>query len=301
MALVMNTNVSSLLAQRRLDINSSNLRKSMERLSSGYRLNRAADDAAGLSISKNLESQILRMKQASRNTTDGIGVLQIAEGALTVINDSLQRVRELTVQAANDTYDTTSRQALSSEIISILEDIDRVATSANFNGIFLLNGLYDPASPTYDPNQPAPLLQVGANSDTLSNTVNIAPALRDSTAAGIGLVGSGTTAGFANINAINLTSNATAQAFIDDVDRALQNIGLRRGAIGAYQNKLDSVLNNLTMSIENFSLSNSRIRDVDVAAESANMIQSQILTESATMILSQTNNLPKMILGLLQR
>lgn len=288
MSLVINTNVASLIAQRRLDVSSQNLQASMERLASGYRINRAADDAAGLSISQALVSQVRRMKQANRNTNDGISVLQVTEGALSVINDNLQRVRELTIQAANDTYSTSTRTAITNEIKSLLEDNDRIADAANFNGINLLDGSVGVTSP------PA-LLQVGPSSDPITNTVDISSVLVDAGATGIGIIG-GT---FTSIATIDLDTNTAARNFLADVDTALQNINSRRASIGSYQNKLESVNANLDMSIENFSASNSRIRDIDVASESSSMVQNQILNQAATAILSQTNQLPQMMLQLL--
>lgn len=289
MSLVPNTNISSLIAQRRLDINHKSLNKSLERLSSGYRINRAADDAAGLTISQNLVSSIRRMQQASRNTLDGVSVLQTAEGSLSVIGDNLQRVRELTVQAANDTNDPVSRQAISNEIQSLLSDIDRIATATNLNGIQLLDGSATNAQ-----------LQIGPNSNPVTNTIDLTAALADSRSEGLGLVGAPPLT-FADITDIDLSSSTVATSFLADVDAALQAVNVQRATVGSLQNKLDSVTSNLEQGIENFSSSNSRIRDVDVAAEAAQMTQSQILTEAATTVLSQTNQLPRMILNLLKQ
>jgi flagellin len=287
MALVANTNISSLIAQRRLTINSNDLKKSMERLSSGYRINHASDDAAGLTISQNLVSQIRRMQQAERNTQDGVSILQTAEGSLEVIGDNLQRIRELTVQAANDTNGSPERSSISNEIRVLLGDVDRIAQAANLNGINLLDGSASNA-----------VIQVGPNSNAITNTVDLTPVLTDSTSTGLAIVGATQT--FANISAINLTSNADALSFLTDVDNALHNVNIQRANIGSYQNKLDSVTQNLEQGIESFSASNSRIRDVDIASETSNMVQSQILTQAATTVLSQTNDLPKMVLNLLQ-
>jgi flagellin len=294
MSLVLNTNVTSLIAQRRLDVSSTGLRASMERLASGYRINRAADDAAGLTISQGLVSQMRRMKQALRNTEDGISVLQVAEGALTVIGENLQRVRELTIQAANDTYNTNLRNAITNEIQSLLNDTDRIANAANFNGINLLDGSVGVTAP------PA-LLQIGPNSNTITNTVDISSVMVDSRATGIGVVGGGVST-FSSIATISFaTGSASARNFLTDVDSALRNLNSQRANIGSYQTKLESVSANLTMSIENFANSNSRIRDIDIASESANMVQNQILSQAATSILSQANQLPQMVLKLLDR
>ena len=282
-----NTNVTSLIAQRKLAVNQTALQKNMERLASGYRLNHASDDAAGLTISQNLISQIQRMQQAQRNTQDGIGVLQTAEGSLSVIGDNLQRVRELAVQAGNDTNNATMRSAISNEIQSLLSDVDRIAISANMNGVNLL-----------DSSATNAVIQVGTNSNAISNTVDISSVLTDASSSGLGAVGASQT--FANIAAIDLSSSGAANAFINDIDVAIRNVNTQRASIGSFQNKLNSVDSNLNDAIVNFSASNSRIRDVDIASETASMTQNQILTQASTMVLSQTNSLPKMILDLLQ-
>lgn len=288
MALVANTNVSSLIAQHRLTISSDNLHKSMERLASGLRINRAADDAAGLTISQNLVSQIRRMQQAERNTQDGVSVLQTAEGSLEVIGDNLQRVRELAVQAGNDTNGPAERTAINTEIQTLLGDVDRIAKACNLNGINLLDGTATNA-----------IIQVGPNSAALTNTVDLTSVLTDATSTGLAIVGGGGQT-FLNIGAINLATSVLARSFLTDVDTALKNVNTQRANIGSLQNKLDSVTQNLEQGIESFSASNSRIRDVDMAAETSTMVQSQILTQAATTVLSQTNDLPKLILSLLQ-
>jgi flagellin len=283
-----NTNVTSLIAQRKLAINQGALQKNMERLASGYRLNHASDDAAGLTISQNLISQTQRMQQAARNTQDGIGLLQTAEGSLSVIGENLQRVRELAVQASNDTNSPQMRTAITNEIQALLNDGDRIAISANMNGINLLDGSATNA-----------VIQVGVNSNALSNTVDISSVLVDASAGGLGLIGS-TGQTFSTVAAIDLSSSAFALSFINDVDAAITAVNIQRANIGSFQNKLNSVDNNLNDAIINFSAANSRIRDVDIASETASMTQNQILTQAATMILTQTNDLPKTMLSLLQ-
>jgi flagellin len=289
MSMGINTNVTSLIAQRKLSVNQQALQTSMERLASGYRINHASDDAAGLTISQNLISQVRRMQQADRNTQDGISVLQTTEGSLSVIGDNLQRVRELTIQAGNDSNDANMRASISNEIRSLLSDVDRISIAANINGVNLLDGSASNA-----------LIQVGPNSNAISNTVDISSVLTDASSAGLQLVGA-TGQTFANVGAISLSTNTLANAFLADVDIALRQVNTQRASIGSFQNKLESVSNNLNDGIINFSASNSRIRDVDIAAETANLTQSQILTQASTMILTQTNDLPKTILTLLQQ
>lgn len=288
MSLVTNTNVTSLIAQRRLDVSSKTLQKSMERLSSGFRINRASDDAAGLSLSQNLVSQIRRMQQASRNVQDGNSVLETADGALAVVVDSLQRVRELTVQAANDTNDAVSRSSIGNEIRSLLGDVDRIASTTQLNGVYLLDGTATQA-----------VLQIGGGSNATTNTLDLSSGLTNANSIGLGVVGATQT--FATVGAISLDTNALARSFLQDIDSAIQTANSQRSRLGSFQNQLLNTGNNLDRTLENFTASNSRIRDVDVAAESATLSQSHVLTEAATMVLAQTNDLPRMILGLLQQ
>jgi flagellin len=288
MSLVTNTNVTSLIAQRRLDVSSKKLQASMERLSSGFRINRASDDAAGLSLSQNLVSQIRRMQQAARNVQDGDSVIETADGALAVIVESLQRVRELSVQAANDTNDAVSRSSISNEIRSLLSDVDRIAAITQLNGVYLLDGTATQA-----------VLQIGGGSNATTNTLDLSSGLTNANAIGLGIVGGTQT--FATVGAISLGTNALARSFLTDVDAAIQAANSQRARLGSFQNQLASTSGNLDRTLENFTASNSRIRDVDVAAESAILSQSQVLTEAATMVLAQTNDLPRMILGLLQQ
>lgn len=296
MSLILNTNVSSLLAQQRLSSNIKTYQKSLQRLATGQRINSAADDAAGLTISKNMEGQILRMKQASRNVQDGVSILQIAEGALAVVSDNLQRIRELTVQAANDTNNTASRDAIESEIKALLNDVDRIANSTRFNGIPLLDGSQ---YTRFVQSGVAARLQIGPDSDTPTNTLDLSPIMTTSTSAGLQIVGTGSST-FASINAINFSNSTDAMDFLSDVDLAIRNVVNKRASIGAFQNQLESATANLDFAIENFSASNSRIRDLDVAEESATMVQYQILQEASATVLAQTNRLPQMILSILK-
>ncbi|MEB3286449.1 MAG: flagellin [Vampirovibrionales bacterium] len=291
---ILNTNIASLIAQYQLGFNSKQVEKSMERLSSGYRINHAADDAAGLAISHNLTSQVGRLNQALRNTQDGISVLQVADGSLQTINDSLQRVRELTIQAANDSYSTALRDSIEGEIMSLMRDIDRVANSSQFNGINLLDGTATNA-----------VIQFGIGSDVNSylniNTALSAAGTGDAAGPG-GLAIVGGTATFADIADIGVTglNPTTASTFLTDIDNALRAVNDQRGRIGAFHNQFENVSQNIMQSVENLSSANSRIRDVDVASETSTLAQYQVLQNASVSILGQTNNLPQMILGLLQ-
>jgi flagellin len=280
MSIVINNNIASLIAQRNLSRNTYNLSSSIEKLSSGYRINRASDDAAGLSISEGLRGQIRGNSQAIGNIQDGINLLQIAESGLTVINENLQRIRELCVQAANDTNGSTERTAILAEVNQRLEDIDRIAKSTMFNSISLLDGT---AASTR--------LQVGANSEVSTNTIDIANVLEDSqtSALGVELAITGTT-----------WTSDLIRSYLNVLDTALSGIINRRSNIGALQSRLESTLSHLTVMNENIQASESRIRDLDIAKESANMIKHQILQQASASVLSQANQIPSLALSLLR-
>lgn len=281
MAIVINNNVASLIAQRNLTKNTSGLTKSIERLSSGYRINKASDDAAGLSISESLRGQIRGNKQAISNIQDGMNLLQIAESSLGVINENVQRVRELCVQAANDTNGSIERQAILDEINERLLDIDRIAKSSRFNNMFLLDG----SATTI-----AARLQVGANTGLTANTISISGVLASATltALDMGLTITGT-----DWNATKIRS------YINKIDSALGRVLSRRSSIGALQNRLESALDNLTTMNQNIQSSESRIRDLDIAQETASMTKFQILQQASASVLTQANGLPKLALSLL--
>ncbi len=279
MPLVINTNVSSLNAQRNLSNNTFNLNKSLERLSSGYRINRASDDAAGLQISESLRAQIRGSKKALDNTQDGMNLLNIVDGAYQTIQNNLQRIRELAVQGANDTNATAQRNAINQEIDALRADIDRIAGGTQFNNVNLI-GATAPA---------AYLIQVGPNS-TVNDEIDVGTALLNTTTAAGGL----------NLAAAAGTNtNAAYQTYITNTDTALTNLNTRRATIGSFSNRLESAASNLSISIENLSASESRIRNVDVASESAEMIRNQILQQSSAAILSQANQAPSLALQLL--
>ena len=286
MGLILNTNVPSLIAQRNLLNNSHAVQSSFEKLSSGLRINRAADDAAGLNISETLKTQIRGNQKAVANAQDGVNILQIAEGALSVIGENLQRIRELTVQAANDTNSSVERRAIVLEVQSRLDDIDRIAESTRSNNLNLLDG----SQTTY-------LLQIGANSDPDQNTLDIGTVLARSSASALGITNgtivSATAGGIYG-------SNTNARAFLDLVDTALESLFTRRSEIGALQNRLQSTIESLSIAVENLQSTNSRIRDLDIASESAILTRNQILQQSALSVLSQANQGPTLALQLLQ-
>ncbi|EOW6771552.1 flagellin domain-containing protein [Cronobacter muytjensii] len=275
---VINTNLLSLTTQTNLNKSQSALGTAIERLSSGLRINSAKDDAAGQAIANRMTSQVKGMTQAARNANDGISLVQTAEGNLNEINTNLQRIRELAVQAANDTNGTTDLASINTEISQRLEEIDRIAGSANFNGKKLLDG-----SAT-DFN-----IQVGAGTGT-SDTITIkTDALIDAKATSLdaGLTGS-------------IGNNSDAKNFIDAADKAIAAVDTARSNMGAIQNRFESTINNLNNSINNLSAAQSRIQDADYATEVSNMSRAQILQQAGTSVLSQANQVPQSMLSLLR-
>lgn len=286
MPLVINTNTLSLNAQTHLTNNTNMLKKSMEQLASGYRINRAGDDAAGLQVSENLRAQFRGAKKALDNVQDGINMLNIADGALQVISDNLQRMRELAVQAANDTYSAAQRTAIQQEIDARIADINRIATTTNYANPTdpLLDGTYNGGA--------AVNIQVGPNT-TAGDAIDIQNALDNyQFSGGGGPLGGG--------GATNVSTHANAETAINTIDTAITNLNTRRGSLGAIVNQLESAQANLFQSVENLQAAESRIRNVDVAAESANMIKYQVLQQSSALMLAQANNTPTIALSLLQ-
>lgn len=287
MPLVINTNVSALNAQRNLNTTTMRLGQSLEKLSSGYRINRASDDAAGLAISEKLRSQIRGFETASKNAQDGDGMLNIAEGSLGIIQENLQRMRELVVQAANGTNSNSEKASIDKELTQLKSNIDQVANSTGFNGLNLLTG-----------SNKTLKLQIGANSSATNDTLNIGSAF--ATTKYSVLVGGGS--GYGNLATITTSgaSIGSLQSLIGNVDRALTAISTRRAVIGAFSNRLESVVSNINIKVENISAAESRIRNVDVAKETSNMTRFQILQQAAVSILSQANQAPQLALSLLK-
>ncbi len=286
MGIQINTNVQSINAQRLLGKNTMSLNKSLEKLSSGFRINRSSDDAAGLQISETLRSQIRGSQKANDNVQDGINVLNTADGALSTVVDNLQRMRELSVQGANDTLGADQRSAINLELGQLAKDIDRITKGTEFNGQKLFSSV-----DTYN-------IQVGAESDSAVNVLNIgsaSSALGTLNASSLSLA-----TGTSVTLAFSVSNNSSALNAISVIDTALQTVGTRRAAIGAMTNRLQSASTNLSISIENFSASESRIRNVDVAKESAEMTKNQILQQAAATILSQANSAPNLALNLIR-
>jgi flagellin len=279
MPLYINSNISSLNAQRYLNQNSAALSSSMEKLSSGYRINKAGDDAAGLALSEKLRSQIRGSQKAADNVQDGINVLNIADGALQSITDYLQRMRELAVQAGNDTYNSAQRSSMKAEFDQLASGINQIASATQFNGVHLLNG-----------DLTSMKLQIGANNSSGVDTLDL----------GGQKVFDSINASSLSIGSLALSSNSSALTALSALDKAISTVNTRRGNIGALSNRLSTTATNLATNIENTSSSEARIRDVDVAAESATMSQYQILQQAASAMLSQANQTPQLALQLLK-
>ncbi|WHP29778.1 flagellin [Trabulsiella odontotermitis] len=276
---VINTNLLSLTTQNNLNKSQSSLGTAIERLSSGLRINSSKDDAAGQAIANRMTSQVRGMTQAARNANDGISLVQTAEGNLNEINTNLQRIRELAVQAANDTNGDTDLDSINTEITQRLAEIDRIAGSANFNGKNLLDGSVTTLN-----------IQVGAGT-TANDTITIDnKALIDAKSATIGGGNLGTA----------ITDNATAKTVVDAVDTAIEAVDTARSNMGAIQNRFESTVNNLNNSINNLSAAQSRIQDADYATEVSNMSRAQILQQAGTSVLSQANQVPQTMLSLLR-
>lgn len=280
MGLRVNTNVGSLNAQRHLYNTTMNFQKSMERLSSGMRINRSGDDAAGLAISESLKSDIRALQQASRNAADGISLVQTAEGSLDEVNNILLRLRELAEQAATETFGASERTYLDTEFGELLLEIDRISLTAEFNGITLLDGLQGRIN-----------VQVGIGSDTTTSAVPI------NLSQGMSSSDLNLTSGSLSIGGAN---GANALAAIDRITEATGTVSSARAGFGAAQNRLETSIRNIGMTSENLAAANSRIRDVDVALETSNMTSLQILQQAGVAILSQANMTSQLALNLLQ-
>lgn len=282
MALTINTNIASLIAQVNLGRNTRNLDKTTERLSTGLKINHAADDAAGLSISETLRTQTTGLQRAKENAQEGINLLQIAEGTLATTISNLQRIRELTVQAANDTNTSVERSAIRAEVESRLEAIRNSKASTSYNKIVLLDGSVS----SY-------FLRIGPNSDTATNSLDISNALRELLPAFLSTQTNPTALSSA------FTSGDGARSFIDDVQTALENVIDQRATLGALQSRLESTILNLEISRENLTSAKSRIRDVDISEETAERTKQQILQQASLNVLSQANQTPTIALNLL--
>ena len=282
-----NTNIASLNAQRSLGMNQSSLATAMQRLSSGLRVNSAKDDAAGLAIAERMSSQVRGMNVAVRNANDGISLAQTAEGALGKVADSLQRMRELAVQSANDTNSASDKNSLDKEFGELAKEIQRVLGATTFNGKHVLGSEAGNLQ-----------FQVGANT-TANDTIDITTSDLTTDASITAVAGTDNTG--ASRSVIDSTANTTAiHGVIDAIDTALTTVNAQRATLGASQSRFDSVISILQVSVENQTAARSRIMDADFAAETANLSRSQILQQAGNAMVAQANQLPNQVLKLLQ-
>jgi flagellin len=288
MGLRINNNIAAQNAYRNLSATDSQMSKSLEKLSSGYRINRAADDAAGLSISEGLRSQIGGLKVAVRNAQDGISVVQTAEGALNETTSILQRMRDLAVQASSSgSQDSDARTAAQTEFGQLNQELDRIASTTSFGGQHLL-GVGISGQSAYQGT-----FQVGANTSTADQIqVDLS----------VSAFGSVSVAGFdsTGLGVATLDLVSSAASAIDSLDTAIKGISTARSTLGAYQNRFEHTINNLNVAVENLSASESRIRDTDMAQEMVSFTRSQILTQAGTSMLAQANQAPQNVLSLLR-
>ncbi|MHA3946295.1 flagellin N-terminal helical domain-containing protein [Cellulomonas bogoriensis] len=303
MGLSINQNIAAVNSYRNLSNTQNDLAKSLEKLSSGFRINRAADDAAGLAISEGLRSQVGGLKVAARNAQDGISVVQTAEGALTEVHGILQRLRDLGVQAANDSNNTEARANIATEANSLISELDRIAESTNFNGTQLLNGNVDGSNGT------TLNFQVGADGDANSRIV-VDLANADVSAVATSL-GHGVTDPFVpadrtdpsaivHANKVDFSSHQNAQDSIALIDTQISAVSQARAELGAYQNRFEHTIKNINVAVENLSASESRIRDTDMASEMVQFTRAQILSQAGTAMLAQANQIPQGVLSLLR-
>ena len=274
MAMIINTNISAIAAQNSLTISSLNQQTAMERLSSGLRINNAKDDAAGLAISTRMTAAIRGIDAAIRNANDGISATQTAEGSLAAIQDSLQRIRELAVQSANDTNGAADHTSLNTEAQALLTEINRVVSVTKFNNVGLIDGSFSGKS-----------IQVGSSNST-NDAITVTISKADTSTLGV--------------NSISLTTTAGSQSALGLLDSALDTVTTARSSMGAYQNQLNAAITNLSNTTLNLQASRSRILDTDYAKETTKLAKAQIIQQAATAMLAQANQSSQTVLALLK-
>ena len=274
MSLIINNNPASIAAQRNLSINTAALQKSVEHLSSGLRITRAADDAAGLGVSETLRAHIRSINQATRNANDGISLTQVADGAAATIGNLLARLRELSSQSSSGTVGSTERSYLDQEFGALRSEIDRIASVSEFNGQALLSG----ASNTFE-------VFVGFKSGA-GNSLTLNLKDLDLTSIGLG--------------SVNISTSANAQSALSNIDSAISAVASARADYGSIQNRFEAAISNLQVTSENFTAAESRIRDADIAYETSLFTKNQVLVQSGIAVLAQANALPQQALALLK-
>jgi flagellin len=270
-----NQNIMAFNAYRNVANTNNQMGKSLEKLSSGFRINRAADDAAGLVISQDLRAQVSGLKQATRNAQDGISVVQTAEGAMNEVNAMLQRMRDLAVQSANGSNSQAARSAADAEFTALRTEITRIGSATTFGGLNLLNGSAFGSAVNF---------QIGANAGDII---------------GVAIAGLNSATNVAALASATVASASGASAAITALDSAISEVSTSRGSLGALQNRFESAINSLQVATENVSASESRIRDTDMAMEMTNFTRNQILLQAGTAMLGQANQLPQSVLRLL--
>ena len=285
--MIINHNMSAMYAQRHTGIVETSIAKDIEKLSSGMRINRAGDDASGLAVSEKMRSQIRGLNQAGQNIQNGVSFIQATEGYLAETTDIMQRLRELAVQAANGIYSAEDRMQIQVEVSQLVDEVDRIASHAQFNGMNLLTGRFAEGS-----EAGAMQLQVGANMDQ-SEKIYVGTM----TAVALGLTG-GAQGGEGDV--ITLSSMDGANMAIGTIDNALKQINKQRADLGAYQNRFELAYNGVAIAAENLQAAESRIRDADMAKEVVEYTKNQILMQSGTAMLAQANTQPQSVVRLLQ-
>ena len=279
MAITVQTNVSSLNAQRNLTGTMNSMQTALSRLSSGYRITKASDDAAGLAISESLRAQIRSMAQAQRNAYDGISVIQTAEGSLNEISNILIRMRELGMQSASDGVGTTERSYMQVELGALRSEINRISAGTEFNGLKLIDGSLSSNGLTF---------QVGIRNVSSNDRIGIT--ISSAQASALQVDGS----------SLSISTKSSAQNALSTLDTALRSVSSIRASLGAYENRLTSTISNLGIAQENLSAANSRIRDMDAAQETSNLTKAQILLQAGVSVLAQANAVPQVALSLIR-
>ena len=278
MGMRIGTNITALNAQRSLAITKNSLDRTMEKLSSGSKINKASDDAAGLAVSENLKANMRGLKMANRNTQDGISLLQMAEGSLSEVGNMLVRMRELSIQSASDTISDRERKLTGGEYTQLMNEIDRIAESTEFNGTKLLNG----EGESFD-------FQVNTKNSNLTDRISFEPSEADASTVALG------------VRFSDIFSKAGAQESLNVIDRAISQVSGLRASFGSIQSRLNSTVENINSSLENTAAANSRIRDSDIAEESSELAKKNIMLQAGTSVLAQANQQPGMALSLLNK
>ncbi len=286
--MIINHNMSAMFAHRQLKINDGNTTKDMESLSSGLRINRAGDDASGLAVSEKMRSQIRGLNQASRNASDGISFIQTTEGALQETTDILHRIRELAVQSSNGIYTSEDRMQIQVEVSALVDEVDRIASHAQFNGLNMLTGRFARSS-GMNTVTASMWFHIGANMDQRER---VYIGTMTSSALGLRQLGSGII--------ISISTPEQANRNIGIVDEAMKVVNKQRADLGAYQNRLELAVEGIDVSAENLQAAESRIRDVDMARAAVELTKDQILSQAANAMVAQANQQPQMVLQLLQ-